>query len=112
MGDIPADSSNRPYPLIFLSGLSMVPPEIEEAAELETGSRSARLRHVQLPHPLPGFTAMLILRSADVLKPFDVVFTLAGWTPPFPGFHIYYASRRQMRPVLAAFLDALRAHRR
>lgn len=33
---------------------------------------------------------------------------LADWTPPFPGFHIYYSSRRQMRPVLAAFLDALR----
>lgn len=36
---------------------------------------------------------------------------LADWTPPFPGFHVYYSSRRQMRPVLAAFLDALRAQR-
>ena len=67
--------------LIFLSGLSMVPPEIEEAAELETGSRSALLRHVQLPYLLPGFTAMLILRSADVLKLFDVVFTMTRGGP-------------------------------
>ncbi len=36
---------------------------------------------------------------------------LADWTPPFPGFHVYYSSRRQMRPVLAAFLDALRTRR-
>jgi len=36
---------------------------------------------------------------------------LADWTPPFSGFHVYYSSRRQMRPVLAAFLDALRLHR-
>ena len=36
---------------------------------------------------------------------------LADWTPPFPGFHLYYSSRRQMRPVLAAFLEALRARR-
>ena len=36
---------------------------------------------------------------------------LSDWTPPFSGFHVYYSSRRQMRPVLAAFLDALRARR-
>lgn len=33
---------------------------------------------------------------------------LADWTPPFPGFHFYYSSRRQMRPVLAAFIQAVR----
>ena len=36
---------------------------------------------------------------------------LVEWTPPFPGFHIYYSSRRQMRPVLAAFLTAVRGRR-
>ena len=30
------------------------------------------------------------------------------WTPSFPGFFLYYPSRRQMRPVFAAFLDLLR----
>ncbi len=67
--------------LIFLSGLSMVPVEIEEAAQLETTSRWALLTHVQLPYLLPGFTAMLILRSADVLKLFDVVFTMTRGGP-------------------------------
>lgn len=33
---------------------------------------------------------------------------LADWTPPFAGFHLYYSSRRQMRPVLEAFLAAVR----
>jgi DNA-binding transcriptional LysR family regulator len=33
---------------------------------------------------------------------------LEGWTPPFPGFHLYYPSRRHMRPILAAFIKALR----
>jgi DNA-binding transcriptional LysR family regulator len=33
---------------------------------------------------------------------------LADWTPAFPGFHLYYPSRRHMRPVLAAFIRALR----
>ncbi len=67
--------------LIFLSGLSMVPVEIEEAARLETTSKYALLTHVQLPYLLPGFTAMLILRSADVLKLFDVVFTMTRGGP-------------------------------
>ena len=30
---------------------------------------------------------------------------LEGWTPPFPGFYIYYPSRRQMLPTLRAFID-------
>lgn len=29
---------------------------------------------------------------------------LSEWTQPFPGFHIYYSSRQQTRPILAAFL--------
>jgi DNA-binding transcriptional LysR family regulator len=33
---------------------------------------------------------------------------LDDWTPPFPGFHLYYPSRRQMRPILEAFIKALR----
>ena len=60
--------------LIFLSGLSIVPVDIEEAARLETTSRWALLREVQLPYLRPGLTAMLILRSADVLKLFDTVY--------------------------------------
>ena len=67
--------------LIFLSGLSMVPPEIEEAARLETRSFATMARHVQLPYLLPGLTAMLILRSADILKLFDAVFTMTRGGP-------------------------------
>ena len=67
--------------LIFLAGLSMVPVEIEEAARLETSSKLALLRSVQLPYLLPGLTAMLILRSADVLKLFDMVFVMTRGGP-------------------------------
>ena len=67
--------------LIFLAGLSMVPVDIEEAARLETKSHWAMLRHVQLPYLLPGLTAVLILRSADVLKLFDVVFVMTRGGP-------------------------------
>jgi multiple sugar transport system permease protein len=67
--------------LIFLAGFSMVPTEVEEAARLETSSHLALLRHVQLPYLLPGLTAVLILRSADVLKLFDMVFTMTRGGP-------------------------------
>ncbi|HSI42064.1 MAG TPA: sugar ABC transporter permease [Xanthobacteraceae bacterium] len=67
--------------LIFLAGLSMVPGEIEEAARLETSSKMALLRYVQLPYLLPGLTAVLILRSADVLKLFDMVFVMTRGGP-------------------------------
>ena len=67
--------------LIFLSGLAMVPVDIEEAARLETSRKWPLLTLVQLPYLLPGLTAMLILRSADVLKLFDVVFTMTRGGP-------------------------------
>ncbi|MFL6858378.1 MAG: LysR family transcriptional regulator [Allosphingosinicella sp.] len=37
-----------------------------------------------------------------------LVRVLEDWTPPFPGYHLYYASRRQPSPAFALLLDALR----
>jgi hypothetical protein len=39
------------------------------------------LRHVQLPFLIPSFVAVLILRTADTLKLFDMVFTLTRGGP-------------------------------
>lgn len=36
---------------------------------------------------------------------------LADWCPPFPGFYLYYPSRRQTPPALAAVVNALRYKR-
>jgi DNA-binding transcriptional LysR family regulator len=33
---------------------------------------------------------------------------LADWCPPFPGYHLYYPSRRQPTPAFAVLVDALR----
>ncbi|WP_445351987.1 LysR family transcriptional regulator [Inquilinus ginsengisoli] len=33
---------------------------------------------------------------------------LADWCPPFPGYHLYYPSRRQCPPALSVLLHALR----
>ena len=67
--------------LVLLAGLTMVPGEIEEAARLETKSKWIVLRYVQLPYLIPGLVAVLILRTADTLKLFDMVFTLTRGGP-------------------------------
>ena len=67
--------------LVLLAGLTMVPGAVEEAARLETKSKWIILRYVQLPFLLPGLVAVLILRTADTLKLFDMVFTLTRGGP-------------------------------
>jgi len=67
--------------LVLLAGLTTVPPEIEEAARLETKSNWAILRHVQLPFLIPSLVAVLILRTADTLKLFDMPFTMTRGGP-------------------------------
>jgi multiple sugar transport system permease protein len=67
--------------LVLLAGLTMVPNEIEEAARLETRSRWQIVRYVQLPFLLPSATVILILRTADILKMFDTVFTMTRGGP-------------------------------
>lgn len=37
-----------------------------------------------------------------------LVRVLEDWCPPFPGYHLYYPSRRQMPPALRLFVEALR----
>ncbi len=67
--------------LVALSGLTSVPPDIVEASKLETSSWWETFRNVQLPYLLPGLTAVLIIRTADILKLFDMVFVLTRGGP-------------------------------
>ncbi|QBX99932.1 sugar ABC transporter permease [Rhodophyticola sp. CCM32] len=67
--------------LVLLAGLTTVPGEVEEAAKLETKNWWTVLRYVQLPFLMPGLVAVLILRTADTLKLFDMVFTLTRGGP-------------------------------
>jgi DNA-binding transcriptional LysR family regulator len=48
----------------------------------------------------------------DLVKPHidagRLVAVLQDWWPRFPGYHLYYASRRQIAPALALVIDVLR----
>jgi DNA-binding transcriptional LysR family regulator len=37
-----------------------------------------------------------------------LVRVLSDWSPPFPGYHLYYPSRRQATPAFALLVEALR----
>ncbi len=50
-------------------------------------------------------------RVAAALADGRLVRLLEEWCPPFPGFHLYYPSRRQPTPAFTVVMEALRAAR-
>ncbi|HEY0053079.1 MAG TPA: LysR substrate-binding domain-containing protein, partial [Caulobacteraceae bacterium] len=38
----------------------------------------------------------------------DLVQVLSDWSPSFPGYHLYYPSRRQHTPAFSLLVEALR----
>jgi DNA-binding transcriptional LysR family regulator len=42
------------------------------------------------------------------IKKKRLIHVLADWCPPFPGYHLYYPSRRQPTPAFALLVEALR----
>ena len=46
--------------------------------------------------------------GAAVFAAGNVIRVLADWCPPFPGYHLYYPSRRQATPAFRVLVDALR----
>lgn len=67
--------------LVALAGLTSVPQDTIEASRLETNRMWEIFRHIQMPYLLPGLTAILIIRTADILKLFDMVFVLTRGGP-------------------------------
>ena len=90
------------------------------AWEFEKGGRELRVR-VDGQLTLNGTGQMLNAAVAGLglaYVPEDLVQTYVGqgrlkrvlddWCPPFPGYHLYYPSRRQASPAFSLLVDALR----
>ena len=90
------------------------------AWELEKGQRELRVR---VEGQVAFNNVPMILRAAaagfglacvleDQTKPYvadgRLVRVLEDWCPPFPGYHLYYPSRRQPSAAFALLVDALR----
>ncbi|HYP88024.1 MAG TPA: sugar ABC transporter permease, partial [Polyangiaceae bacterium] len=82
--------------VVFLSGLSALPPEVQEAAALDGAGPFARLRHVTLPllRPTAAFVATTSLIASFQL--FDVVRLLTQGGPVRSTTVLVYAIYEQL----------------
>lgn len=55
-----------------------------------------------------GLTCVFEDQVAEHIEAGRLVRVLADWCPPFPGYHLYYPSRRQLTPAFALLVEALR----
>ncbi|HVO00962.1 MAG TPA: LysR substrate-binding domain-containing protein [Candidatus Cybelea sp.] len=55
-----------------------------------------------------GIAFLFAHRVRPLIAAGKLVHLLKDWTPPFPGFYLYYPSRRQMPPALRAFVDHIK----
>ena len=90
------------------------------AWEFERGKRELKVRvegqwvfnniALRLKAALAGFGLAYVPEDqvAAHLADGRLIRVLADWCPPFPGYHLYYPSRRQTTPAFALVADALR----
>jgi len=69
--------------LIALAGLSGLPGEVFEAAEVDGASRWRVLWQVTLPMLMPTITIAALLRLIDALKTFDIIYAMTGGGPGY-----------------------------
>ena len=55
-----------------------------------------------------GLAYVLEDKVATMIADGHLVRVLADWCPPFPGYHLYYPSRRQLAPAFELLKEALR----
>ena len=75
-----------------------------------SGSLTFNEPELMLDAALEGLGVAYILeeKALPFIAEGRLVRFLEDWTPAFPGFYLYHPSRRQVRPVLAAFISAAR----
>lgn len=67
--------------VIFLAGLTAVPKELTEAAEIDGATYWQSLRHVVLPLLLPATVVVMALAIINSLKSFDIVYVMTQGGP-------------------------------
>lgn len=69
--------------LIVLAGLSALPSEPYEAAQIDGASGSQIFWYITLPLLRPTLMVALMFRSIDALKTFDIIYVITGGGPAF-----------------------------
>ena len=67
--------------LLLLAGLQVIPPELYRAARMDGANTWQRFRHVTLPLLKSVILLVLLFRTMDAVRIFDVIFVLTGGGP-------------------------------
>jgi len=67
--------------VIFLAGLTSIPTELSEAAQIDGASYTQSLRHVVVPLLAPATIVVIALAIINSLKSFDIVYIMTGGGP-------------------------------
>ncbi len=67
--------------LLLLAGLQVIPPELYRAARMDGANGWQRFRHVTLPLLKSVILLVLLFRTMDAVRIFDVIFVLTGGGP-------------------------------
>jgi ABC-type sugar transport system permease subunit len=69
------------YILIFLAGLQTIPEELYDAIKVDGGSAFDSLRHIILPFLQPFLLIILVLRTMETFRVFDIIYMLTKGGP-------------------------------
>ncbi len=67
--------------IMLLGGLAMIPTSVLEAAAIDGATPWRRFRTVTLPMMAPAIFVVLMFRTVDALRAFDIIFGLTGGGP-------------------------------
>jgi multiple sugar transport system permease protein len=67
--------------LLLLAGLQVVPPELYRAARMDGANAWQQFHHITLPLLRPVILLVLLFRTMDAARIFDVIFVLTGGGP-------------------------------
>ena len=69
------------YVVLLLAGLQTISPELYQAASVDGASAWQRLWHVTLPSLRSVFLIILVLRTVDTFRVFDIIYQITQGGP-------------------------------
>jgi ABC-type sugar transport system permease subunit len=69
------------YVLLILAGLQGIPGSLYEAARVDGASWFRQLWHITLPLLKPTFLVILVVRTIETFRVFDIIYALTGGGP-------------------------------
>ena len=99
------------YSLVYLGGLSNIPNELYEAADIDGAGRLHRLFSITLPLLMPSITINVVVSIIGILLEFQLPLVLTGGGPGYSSqtmaLRAYIYATREQRPGMSMALSVL-----